>query len=169
MSVGGPLTGSFQRSSSQSGLTLLELMVTLVLIGILASVALPLSRMSERRAKEIELRQELRGLREAIDRFKNDWDLRRISHLEADVANAKNGYPASLEILVKGAPVGGPSGGVLKYLRRIPEDPMTRSNEWGLRCYSDETDSSIWCGDDVFDVYSRSEETALDGTAYKDW
>jgi general secretion pathway protein G len=169
MSAAGPLTGVFQQPSNQRGLTLLELLVTLVLIFILASVALPLSRMSERRAKEIELRQELRGLREAIDRFKSDWDLRRISRLESDVANAESGYPKSLEILVKGAPLGGPSGGVLKYLRRIPEDPMTRSNEWGLRCHRDEPDSSIWCGDDVFDVYSRSEDEALDGTAYKDW
>ncbi|HET6370685.1 MAG TPA: type II secretion system protein [Nitrospiria bacterium] len=157
------------KKASNRGLTLIELLVTMTILFILASVALPLSRMSDRRGREIELRQDLREMREAIDRFKRDWDLGRISHLESDVANAESGYPASLGILVKGAPAGDVKGGIRKYLRRIPEDPITRSKEWGRRCYSDEPDSLSWCGDDVYDVYSESDEKGLDGTPYEEW
>jgi general secretion pathway protein G len=154
---------------SNRGLTLVELLVTMTILFILASVALPLSRMSDLRSREIELRQDLREMREAIDRFKRDWDLGRISHLESDVANTETGFPASLEILVKGAPAGDVKGGIRKYLRRIPEDPIAHSKEWGLRCYSDEPDSMSWCGDDVYDVYSESDEKGLDGTPYEEW
>lgn len=150
------------------GVTLVELMVTMVILLLLSSVALPLSRMSDRRARELELRQELRGMRVAIDRFKRDWDLGRISNLESDVAS-EYGYPQSLETLVEGAPTAGVDEGVMKYLRRIPEDPFTREREWGLRCYSDDPDSSSWCGDDIFDVYSLSDEDGLDGTPYEEW
>jgi general secretion pathway protein G len=155
--------------SSNRGLTLIELLVTMTILFVLASVALPLSRMSDLRGREIELRQDLREMREAIDRFKRDWDLGRVSHLESNVANAETGYPASLEILVKGAPAGDVHGGIRKYLRRIPEDPITRSKEWGLRCYTDEPDSRSWCGDDVYDIYSLSDGKGLDGTPYEEW
>ena len=150
-------------------MTLLELLVTASMILVIASVAMPLSRMSERRAKEIELRQVLREMRTAIDRFKIDWDNQRISHSASDTANVETGYPLDLEALVKGAPSKGPSQKILRYLRRVPIDPLTRSPEWGTRCYEDESDSSISCGRDVYDVYSLSEESALDGTKYRDW
>lgn len=157
------------RREHQEGLTFIELLVSIVILSILASVILPLSRMSERRAQEIELRQDLRRMREAIDRFKRDWDLRRISRLESDVANPETGYPESLEILVEGAPSGDAQGTIRKYLRRIPTDPIHGGKEWGLRCYEDEPDSSVWCGKDVFDVYSMSDRLSLEGTAYAEW
>ena len=151
------------------GVTLLELLVTLVILFILGAAVLPMTRISDRRTRELELRQQLRELRQALDRFKLDWDLKRLSQLESDVANPDNGYPKTLEILVKGAPSGDSKGAVRKYLRRIPEDPITGTREWGLRCYSDEPDSTSWCGDDVYDIYSKGEGSALDGTSYRDW
>lgn len=159
-----------EKVRDQSGLTLLELIVTAAMILILASVAMPLSKMGERRTKEMELRQALREMRTAIDQFKEDWDAKRISHAESDIANEETGYPRRLEVLVKGAPV--PSSNekkVRRYLRRIPIDPFTHSNEWGIRCYEDDSDSLISCDRDVYDVYSRSEQVALDGTKYQTW
>jgi len=160
---GGPL-------ENQSGLTLLELLVTAVIIILLASAAMPLSKMGEQRAKEMELRQALRELRSAIDQFKDDWDSKRISHSESDIANEETGYPKSLEVLVKGVPVPDPNDKkIRKYLRRIPLDPFTRSTEWGIRCYEDEPDSLISCDRDVYDVYTRSDQIGLDGTKLKTW
>lgn len=151
-------------------MTLLELMVTTVIILILASVAMPLSRIGEKRTKEIELRQQLRELRNAIDQFKIDWDEKRISHSESDIANEETGYPKRLEVLVAGAPAGGLNEKkIRKYLRRIPADPFTGSAKWGTRCYEDEPDSLISCEKDVFDVFSLSEEAGLDGTKYQTW
>lgn len=160
----------FRKLEDQSGLTLLELIVTAVVILILASAAMPLSKMGERRAKEMELRQALRDLRSAIDRFKDDWDSKRISHSESDIANEETGYPKSLEVLVEGVPVPDPNDKkIRKYLRRIPIDPFTRSTEWGTRCYEDEPDSTISCDRDVYDVYSRGDQTGLDGTKVQTW
>lgn len=153
----------------QAGVTLIELLVAMAILVILASLALPLSHMSEQREREIMLRQKLRGMRQAIDRFKHDWDLRRISHLESNVANPENGYPTSLDILVNGAASNNVESKTRKYLRRILEDPVTGKREWGLRCYVDEAGSDQWCGKDVFDLYSLSDKTALDGTRYRDW
>lgn len=155
---------------NQSGLTLLELLVTAVIIIILASAAMPLSKMGERRTKEMELRQALRELRSAIDQFKDDWDSKRISHSESDIANEETGYPKRLEVLVEGAPVADPNDRkIRKYLRRIPLDPFTRSTEWGTRCYEDEPDSTISCDRDVYDVYTRGDQVGLDGTKLKTW
>lgn len=155
---------------NQSGLTLLELLVTAVIIILLTSAAMPLSKMGERRTKEMELRQALRELRTAIDQFKDDWDSKRISHSESDIANEETGYPKSLEVLVKGAPVPDPNDKkIRKYLRRIPIDPFTRSTEWGTRCYEDEPDSLISCDRDVYDVYTRSEQIGIDGTKVQTW
>ncbi|MDC4204451.1 MAG: type II secretion system protein [Candidatus Manganitrophus sp.] len=160
----------FRKLEDQSGLTLLELIVTAVIILILASAAMPLSKMGERRAKEMELRQALRDLRLAIDRFKDDWDSKRISHSESDIANEETGYPRSLGVLVEGVPVPDPNDKkIRKYLRRIPIDPFTRSTEWGTRCYEDEPDSTISCDRDVYDVYSRSDQLGLDGTKVQTW
>ncbi len=154
---------------NEKGLTLLELLITLVIIFILASIAQPISRVSERRVQEVELRQDLRAIREAIDRFKEEWDQKKISHLETDVANEESGYPKRLEVLIEGAPSSAAEGGVRKFLRRIPVDPMTGSRDWGLRCHEDAPDSAVWCGDDVYDIYTKSGETALDGTRYDQW
>ncbi|TAJ99797.1 MAG: type II secretion system protein [Candidatus Manganitrophaceae bacterium] len=160
----------FRKLKDASGLTLLELIVTAVIILILASAAMPLSKMGERRTKEMELRQALREIRLAIDQFKDDWDSKRISHSESDIANEETGYPKRLEVLVKGVPVADPNEKkIRKYLRRIPIDPFTRSTEWGIRCYEDEPDSLISCDRDVYDVYSRSEQIGLDGTKVQTW
>lgn len=153
----------------QRGVTLLELLVAISIIFILASIAQPIAKVTVKRSKEIELRRNLRIIREAIDQFKQDWDAKRISHLESGIANEETGSPKNLDVLVKGAPSGGPKETKRKYLRRILSDPMTNSSEWGLRCYKDEPDSNNWCGDDVYDVYTKSEATALDGTRYKEW
>ncbi len=161
----------FKKLRDQSGLTLLELIVTAVLILILASVAMPLSKMGERRTKESELRAALRQIRTAIDQFKDDWDSKRISHSESDIANEETGYPKRLEVLVKGVPLANTTNEkkIRKYLRRIPIDPFTRSTECGIRCYEDDPDSIISCDRDVYDVFSRSEATGLDGTKVKTW
>jgi len=139
-------------------------MVTMVIMGILASAILPLSRITYKRSKEIELRQDLRIIREAIDEYKRLVDENKISKQAL-----ASGYPESLELLVTGVQLQGPVPVKQKFLRRIPKDPMTEDGEWGLRSYSDEPDSDIWGGQDVYDVYSKSEETALDGSLYRDW
>ncbi len=166
--------GRFQRFFfGQRGITLVEILITITIIFVLASVAAPISKIVVKRGKELELRRELRILRSAIDQFKMDWDSpdpkRRISHLESDVGNEETGYPVSLEILVEGAPTGDVEGTSRKYLRRIPKDPLTGEREWGLRCYQDPPDETSWCGDDVFDVFSLSTGTGLDGIPYREW
>ncbi|MFI5303287.1 MAG: type II secretion system protein [Nitrospiria bacterium] len=156
---------------TSSGLTLLELMVTLSIIMILASMVLPFSKMAAKRAKEFELRQTLRTVREAIDEFHQDYLTipYKGTTIAADIAG-ESGYPKTLEILVKG--VKNPYSAkqtVKRYLRKIPVDPLTRSQEWGFRCNSDDPDSDSWCGDDVYDIYSKSKEVAIDKSKYKDW
>lgn len=154
---------------TQKGITLLELLVTITIIFILASIAHPMAKVTWKRSKEIELRRNLRTIREAIDQFKQDWDAKKISHLESGIANEETGYPKTLDILVKGVPASGPKEKKIRYLRRIPPDPMTDSAEWGSRCYKDEQDLYDWCGDDIYDVYTNSEGVALDGTKYREW
>ena len=160
-------------SNGQKGITLVELLITITIIFILASIAAPISKITIKRGKELELRRELRILRTAIDQFKSDWDSKdpkkKISHLESDVGNEETGYPVSLEILVEGAPTGDVEGTVRKYLRRIPKDPMTGETEWGLRCNQDPPDETSWCGDDVYDVFSLSNRVGLDGIPYREW
>ena len=146
------------------GVTLIELMVTLVIMSILATVILPLSQVTYKRSKEIELRQNLRIIREALDEYKRMVDEGKIPKQALE-----SGYPETLEILVTGKELKGPVPFKKKFLRRIPKDPMTEDGEWGLRSYFDDPDSDIWGGEDVYDVYSKSDEEALDGTLYKDW
>lgn len=155
------------RRDAQRGTTFVEMMATATILMILAGAILPLARVTVKRQREIELHRGLRTMREAIDRYKAAVDAGQIGG--TDVKLGSEGYPPDLEALVEGVSQVGRLDRKLKFLRRIPIDPMTRSAEWGLRCYQDDPDSSHWCGDNVFDVYSKSDGTALDGTKYKDW
>ena len=148
-------------------MTFVEVMATATILAILASAILPLARATHKREREIELRRTLREIRTAIDRYKLAVDQGQIGG--TDVKLGSEGYPPDLETLVKGVSQVGQIDRKLKFLRRIPVDPLTRSTEWGLRCYQDEPDDTSWCGDNVWDVYTTSEGTALDGTQYRDW
>ena len=149
------------------GVTYLELIATATIMMILASAILPLGRVAVRRQREIELRRELRTLRRAIDQYKLAVDQGQIGG--TDVKLGSEGYPEDLETLVKGVKRVGTVDRKLKFLRRIPVDPMTGTAEWGLRCYQDDPDSTSWCGDNVWDVYSKSTAKGLDGTTYNTW
>ena len=152
------------RLHDNTGVTLIELLVVMVIMSILAAGIMPLSQMAYKRSKEIELRHDLRLIRRALDKYKELYDEGKIP------AQAfSSGYPKSLEVLVKGVDVQGPVPFKEKFLRRIPKDPMTKDGEWGLRSYSDDPDSDTWGGQDVYDVYSKSDKEALDGSYYKDW
>lgn len=153
--------------SSVRGVTYLELVATAAIMMILASAILPLGRVAHRRQKELELRRALREVRTAIDRYKLAVDQGLIGGM--DVKLGSEGYPPDLETLVAGVNRVGAVQRKLKFLRRVPVDPMTGSGEWGMRCYQDEPDSNSWCGDNVWDIYSRSTAKALDGTTYDTW
>ena len=161
--MGGPGT-----SVAQRGYTFIELLVVATIILILASAIMPLARVTSTRTREAELRRSLREIRTAIDKFKDAADAMQISTI--DLKPESEGYPADLEILVEGVGVlNDQTGRKLKFLRRVPIDPMTRSTEWGMRSYQDEPDSTRWGGQNVFDVYTTFDGTALDGTNYRDW
>lgn len=150
------------------GYTFVELLVVTTILLILASAALPLARVTSQRQREAELRRSLREMRTAIDKFKDAVDQGLIPTTELEPGS--EGYPPSLEILVEGARVAGDAAGRrLKLLRRVPLDPMTNDTDWGMRAYTDEPDATSWGGKSVFDVYTKSEGTALDGTKYRDW
>jgi general secretion pathway protein G len=144
------------------GFTLLELIIAATILSILTLMALPLARLTIQREKEKELRRALWEMRDAIDKYKDAAD-RGAFQIKAD----SGGYPPDLETLVKGVEAQG--GKKLRFLRSIPVDPMTKSKEWGLRSMQDDPDSDSWGGQSVFDVYTKSEGTGLDGTKYKDW
>lgn len=152
---------------AERGTTFIEVLAVAAIVAILASAILPLSRITRERQKELELRRNLREIRTAIDRFKDAVDRGQIGG--TDVKLGSEGYPESLDKLVDGVNQVGRPGFKLKFLRRIPEDPFSGKPEWGMRCYQDDKDSSSWCGDNVYDVYSLAEGTALDGTKLKDW
>lgn len=150
------------------GFTFVEMVVVTAIVGILASVALPLARVTMQRNREIELRRSLREIRSAIDKYHDDVEQNQIS--ANDVDNDAEGYPPTLEVLVDGVtPANDTTGRKLRYLRRIPRDPMTRSTEWGLRSTRDEPDTRSWGGTNVYDVYTKSSGKGLDGTNYRDW
>lgn len=145
----------------QSGFTLIELIVATSILLILSTMALPMARVTIKRQKEKELRAALWQLRDGIDRY-NDAATRGAFQIKV----GSEGYPPDLDTLVNGVDVGGKK---LKFLRRIPTDPMTGNTDWGMRSMQDDPDSDSWGGDNVFDVYTKSDGTALDGTKYKDW
>jgi general secretion pathway protein G len=160
--------GQIMRLRDHRGYSFVELLVVTTIILVLASAVMPLAKVTMQRQREIELRRDLRELRTAIDRFKDAADLQMISNLEIEPGS--EGYPKTLDLLVEGVAVtGDATGRKLKFLRRIPIDPMTGNAEWGLRSYQDKPDSTSWGGQNVFDVYTKSEGVALDGTKYRDW
>ena len=175
------LAGKGTARADRRGFTLVEMLVTLTVLAILASAIIPIAKTAIQRDKELELRRDLRQLREAIDAYKKLADEKRI-----ETEDDSEGYPPDLETLVDGVEVqetgaeepgaAGPGRGsaeakkkLVRFLRRIPRDPMTGSTEWGLRSYQDDRDSDVWGEENVYDVYSKSRAKALDGTRYNEW
>ena len=150
----------------EAGLTLLELIVACSILMVLATVAMPMARVTVVRHKEETLRYDLREMRDAIDHYKDDADKNLIQ-----VQAGTEGYPPNLQTLVDGVQLTSAQDKdkKVRYLREIPKDPMTGNQDWGLRSTQDDADSKSWGGQDVFDVYSQATGTALDGTSYSDW
>src|SRR6266567_705692 len=146
------------------GFTLLELLAAMVILMLLTSVALPVARVQIQRTREVDLRRALRQLRDAIDRYKDFSDRGMIPPTPNSF-----GYPPDLDTLVNGVVLKGASTAKYKFLRRIPIDPMTGKADWGMRAMQDDADSQSWGGDNVFDVFSKGQGTALDGTRYANW
>jgi general secretion pathway protein G len=154
--------------SSARGFTFVELLVVSTILLILASAVMPLARVTVQRQREAELRRALREMRTAIDKFKDAADAGLIA--PSDIQAGSDNYPPKLETLVDGVTLNNDqTGKKLKFLRRIPIDPMTNSAEWGMRAYGDRPDSTSWGGNSVYDVYTKSDGKALDGTKYKEW
>jgi general secretion pathway protein G len=149
------------RRTKQLGFTLVELIVATTILLILSGLIVPVARVQIKREKEHRLRAALWEMRDAIDRYKDAAD-KNAFRVKVD----SQGYPPDLQTLVDGVDVGGKK---LRFLRHIPIDPMTDGTEWGLRSMQDDPTSDSWNGDNVFDVYTKSQGTALDGTKYKDW
>jgi general secretion pathway protein G len=143
------------------------MIATAAIVMILAAAVLPLAQVTRQREHEIELRRALREMRRAIDDYKDAVDKGKIGG--TDLKLGSEGFPPDLDVLVEGVNQVGASGKKLRFLRRIPFDPITHSQEWGKRCYQDKPDGTSWCGQNVFDVYSNGEGKALDGTKYQDW
>ncbi len=155
-------------AGGSGGYSFVELLVVTTIVLILASAVMPLARIASTRQREAELRRTLRELRTAIDKYKDAVDQGLIGG--TDVKAGSEGYPPSLDTLVQGVtPLNDATGRKLKFLRRVPVDPMTKSTEWGLRSYQDDPDSTSWGGGNVFDVYTKSDGVALDGTKYREW
>ena len=151
-----PLAGWKQR-----GLTLIELIVAITILVILTGAAIPIARVRIQREKERELRRALWEMRDAIDRYKDAADRNAFQ-----IKVGTEGYPPDLETLVNGVDV---QGKKVRFLRKVPVDPMTGKTEWGMRSMQDDPKSESWGGQNVFDVYTKSEGTALDGSKYKEW
>ena len=150
---------------NQRGLTLVELIVAFTIMSLLTAMAVPLARSKVRRERERELRYALRDIRTAIDKYKDAADAQLLGTLKLGT----EGYPEKLEVLVEGVKMAGQVDKKLKFLRRIPKDPMTNSQDWGLRSLQDEPASTSWGGQNVFDVYTKSTAKAADGTPYSEW
>jgi general secretion pathway protein G len=150
-----------RREGGEAGLTLVELIVTVAILAILASAAIPLTRLTTKREKERELRYDLWQMRDAIDHYKDAAD-RNAFQTKVDSFN----YPPDLQTLVDGVDV---QGKKVRFLRRIPIDPMTGKDDWGMRAMQDDPNSDSWGGQNVFDVFTKSDGTALNGTKYNTW
>ena len=156
------------KRAGQRGYTFIELLIVTTILLILASAIMPLAQVTSQRQREAEVRRALREMRTAIDAFKNavDQGLIPTTELEPD----SEGYPPDLETLMEGiSAANDASGRKLRFLRRIPIDPMMANTDWGLRSYQDSPTSTSWGGQNVFDVYTKNGGTALDGTRYRDW
>lgn len=156
-----PIQPNGRQGRSECGFTLLELILATAILVLLSTMAVPLARLTIQREKERILRKDLWEMRDAIDRYKDLTDRGGVQ-IKVD----SQGYPPDLETLVKGVDV---QGKKVRFLRKIHIDPMTGTTEWGLRSMQDDPDSDSWGGQSVFDVYTKSQSTALDGTKYKDW
>ncbi len=152
---------------TKRGFTYFELLATVIILMILASAILPTAKVLRKLQKEIELRRSLRIVRTALDGYHDAVRQGRIGG--TDVKVGSEGYPPDLDVLVKGVSQVGKIDVKLKFLRRVPVDPMTGKAEWGKRCYQDEPDDTTWCGENVWDVYSQSQGVGLDGSKYKEW
>jgi len=146
-------------------MTLVELIVSFTILALLTTMALPLARYKVRRDRERELRYAVREMRTAIDKYKDMADLNQLGPQGMDTDN----YPPTLDVLVEGVTKSGTVDIKIRFLRRIPKDPMTGTHEWGMRSTRDETKSTSWGGQNVFDVYTKSTEKAGDGTPYSEW
>ena len=153
------------RRKRQRGLTLVELIVAFTIMMVLSAMAVPLARYKVQRERERDLIRALDTMRNAIDKFKDDMDAGKIGPAKLDSDN----YPESLEQLVEGIKATGAVDKKVKYLRRIPKDPMTNSKDWGLRSSRDDPSAKAWGGQNVFEVYTKSMDKARDGTAYSEW
>ncbi len=158
---------SLAQSRGESGFTYIELIIATMILAILAAAIVPVAEVTAKRAREGELRAALRTMRTAIDEYKRAVDMGMIGG--TDIELGSEGYPEKLEVLVEGVNQVGTPGKKLKFLRRIPIDPMTNTTDWGMRSYQDEPDSTMWGGQNVYDVYTKSSAVALDGTKYRDW
>jgi general secretion pathway protein G len=158
------ITNPRSRRRSQAGFTLAELVMVSAVMVILAGVTMPVAKYTSRRLKEMELRQALRDMRGAVDEYKRYSDMGLIP-----VDLGTDGYPAKLDVLVDGVEIAGQVDKKLKLLRRLPRDPMTGEDEWGLRSYQDEPDATSWGGENVYDVYSKSRGVGLNGVPYREW
>ena len=158
-----------RRLRVEQGFTFVEMLVVVALVGLLASAVMPLAKVAGQRTREVELRRALRDMRTAIDHYKDAVDGGQIP--ASRVRPGSEGYPPDLETLVVGVEAAGQgtTERKLKFLRRVPIDPMTGEANWGMRSYEDRPDSKSWGGGTVYDVYTRSEGTALDGTKYRQW
>ncbi len=156
---------SARRRKWQGGLTLVELIVAFTILITLSAMALPMARYKVRREKERDLRVALREIRTAIDKYK---DLAEQNQLGTQKLGSEN-YPETLEVLVEGVKIPGAQEKKIRFLRRLPIDPFTRSSDWGKRAVQDDPKSQSWGGQNVFDVYSKTLEKAPDGTSYSEW
>jgi len=152
------------RRRSQAGFTLAELVTVAAVMSVLALVTLPVAKFTAKRSREADLRQSLRQMRSAIDEYKRYSDAGLIP-----VDLGTQGYPKKLEVLVEGVDIVGQVDRKLKLLRRMPVDPFTGKDEWGLRSYQDDWDATSWGGADVYDVYSLSKGVGLNGVPYRKW
>ncbi|MEA3361518.1 MAG: type II secretion system protein [Thermodesulfobacteriota bacterium] len=146
------------------GFTLIEMIIVMAILSLMATIVMPLAKTTSKRNREMELRQNLRIIRTALDEYKKLADEGKIYK-----GTGESGYPKNMQILIDGVPLINGGGMKAKLLRRIPEDPMTEDGEWGKRSYFDDPDTEVWDGRDIYDVYSKSNGIALDGSRYGDW